>query len=148
MFHSRSREVRRSLTYSVLSLNLRGNQVAERVYQVRRGDKTCWTKPRTCTQVWTKASRRTWRLNGTRNCPRLLLAGFLRRPVGPQFRGQLCSRGPAKCRFPGFGSGSAGTRCWFGSTKVRPSRFLRSRNLPFHRRAHGPLFRRVTCRVA
>ena len=40
-----------AITYSVLSPKPGGNQASERSPKDRRGDKTCWTKPRSCTNA-------------------------------------------------------------------------------------------------
>ena len=70
----------------------------------------------------------------------LLFAGFLRCPVSLQFGRQLSLGCRTYCFLLGHHSGFDWKRRWFSSSKVRPPCFLSSRNLPFHRSAHGPFF--------
>lgn len=72
------------------------------------------------------------------NRPGLLLASFLSRPVGLQFGRQLRFGCPTHCLLLGPCSGFDGLRRQFSSPKIRPSCFLSSANLLFHRSAHGP----------
>ena len=88
---------------------------------------------------------------GKKNVDRKLelpLAGFLLcRPIRFQFRRQLRSGSRTEYGLFGRGSGRNGRR--FRTSNLCPPCSLSSRNLLFHRRAHGPIprWRRSRCRL-